>query len=120
MDELTGLKYMLMDELKELAKGGKLNAGDVDVIYKLVCATNGLDQMEMGESHNSYRRDSRGRYSRRDGGYSREDGYSGNRYSMDYSRAGGDMANRLRSLMGEAETEEERRAIKKAIEMMER
>ena len=116
MDEMMGLKYMLMDELKELAKGGKLNAGDVDVIYKLVMATNGLDQMEMGESHDSYRRDSRGRYARN--GYSREDGYSGNRYSMDYSRAGGDMANRLRSLMAEAETVAERRAIQKALDMM--
>ena len=119
MEEMMGLKYMLMDELKDLAKGGKLNAGDVDVIYKLVMAANGLDQMEMGESHDSYRRDSRGRYSRNDG-YSREDGYSGNRYSMNYSRASGDMAKRLRSLFDEAETEDERRAIQKAIDMMER
>ena len=45
MDEMMGLKYMLMDEMKELAKGGKLNAVDVDALDVLVaCEIEILDR----------------------------------------------------------------------------
>lgn len=90
MDELYRLKEMLMDELNEYAQKGKMSAGDLDVVSKLLAAAKDACKIIKYESEQGYsqrssyrdmgnayrggnysqrnaRRDSMGRYSGHDG-----------------------------------------------------
>ena len=149
--ELYEMKETIANEIGEANKrirqaGGKLNAGDVDIIDKLAhsmkslattCAM--LEAEEEGYSGQGYSGQGySGRYApmwnpgitysgRR--GYSRDNGngYSGNysrndgRYSRDgrgYSRTG-DMSEQLRQMMDEAPDDMTRNEIRKLMDRME-
>ena len=115
MHEFYELKEMLMEEVKKITKEGKLTAGSLDTIDKLLNSIKNACKIIMYDEYSdegeysqedgysnargrgrNARRDSMGRYSS-DGGYSRESGYSndgGNSYARgrsgrDYSRRGG-------------------------------
>lgn len=128
------LKDMLRDELDEITKKGELSAGSLETIDKILNSiknackiimyeeyseddgysnADGMDGMgnysnARGRGSNA-RRDSMGRYSRR--------GYRG-RYSYD----DGDKQEKiqiLKDMMGEASSDDERRALQKIIRRME-
>lgn len=140
-------KEMLHRELENIVKKGELSAGSLETVDKLLnsiknaCKIMMYDEydeeggysqargMEGGSNSYARNRDSRGRYSR-EGGYSQERGGRGGRggnSNRGYSREGGysyDDGNEekveiLREMMGEANTEDERRVIQKLIRRME-
>lgn len=79
------LKDMLCEELDEITRKGELTAGSLDTVDKLTHSIKSLEtiiamnEAQDGESGyypymgRSYRRDMRGRYSRENRGYSRDD-----------------------------------------------
>lgn len=121
MKELKELRDMLCDELKEYGKKGELTAGSLSTIDTLTHALKNLDKVieeEDGYSNhypyyggsydmggrsyrNSYRRDSRGRYSGERG----------------YSRS--DLSDKLRELMEEAPDDHTRQEIRRMVEKLE-
>lgn len=138
MHEFYELKDMLMDEVKELTKEGKLTAGSLDTVDKLLNSIKNACKIIMYDEYTedgySYRdadndmtdysnargrgsnarRDSRGRYSSaRDGRTS----YRGGRYSYDDGKE--EKIEALREAMKEAESDQERMIIKKMIRRME-
>ena len=129
MDKMEELKKVLCDELDEIAKKGKLTAGDLDTVDKLTHSIKSIETiMSMGgysgENYGaSYARGNRGgsydNMSYRDGmgggSYARRRDRRG-RYSRGYSRD--DMREELQELMEEAGTEQEREAIRRCIEQM--
>ena len=87
MHKLYELKNMLCEELEEYGSKGKLDVGSLDVVDKLAHAVKNIDKIIEAKDEGSYaydngrgmrdnsyarRRDSMGRYSRRDG-YSRDE-----------------------------------------------
>ena len=107
MHELTKLKEMLCDELKEYGDKGELTAGSLDVVDKLAHAVKNLDKIIEEDGYSGrympYYYDSGRSYARRD--------------SMGrYSRAG--MADRLRDLMNDAPDERAREEIRKLADKM--
>lgn len=91
MHKLYELKNMLCEELEEYGSKGKLDVGSLDVVDKLAHAIKNIDKIIEAKDEGSYayaydngrgmrdnsytsyaRRDSMGRYSRRDG-YSRDE-----------------------------------------------
>lgn len=85
MHKLHELKEMLCEELEEYGSKGKLDVGSLDVVDKLAHAIKNIDKIIEAKDEYSYadrrgmrydnsyaRRDSMGRYSRRDG-YSRDE-----------------------------------------------
>lgn len=140
MKTYENLKEMLCEELETYAKKGELSAGSLEVIHKLTDTIKNIDKIEMleedggysrdggdweargsyrdgssyrgGSSYAGRRRDSMGRYSRdggmsmRRGGYSRDDGKD-------------EIIEHMRDLMGMAESEEEKQAIRRCISQLE-
>lgn len=130
------IREKLMEELHEVerkmreAGGGKLSAGDLEYIHKLTDSIKNIDKIEMledggysgdwmGEGRiygNSYargrgaRRDSMGRYSR--DGYSR-DGYS-------YAGGIDEMMDKANEMLGSAENDQQKQAIRRFIKELER
>ena len=142
------LREMLMEELRnfetEAKKKGELPAGTLEVIHKLTDTIKNLDKIEMyeefsGESYEgeSYAQGGRGgnrgggRGGNR-GGYSRADDMemesfarrrrggrrSSNGYSYDDGRE--DMMEQLESLEQMAQSEEERKIIRRAMQQLEK
>ena len=123
MKHMEELKDMLCDELEDITAQGKINAGDLDAIDKLTHSIKSIDTiMAMDEysnddgymmGRNSYARGD-GRGGARGGrGYSRR-GYSRNGYS--YGKE--EMIGELQDLMEDAETDQEREAIRRCISQM--
>ena len=128
MKALDELREKFCDELDEIARKPEMSAGDLETVHKLTDTIKNIDKIcimdETGgysqagdweargnfgyaregynEGGNSYRRDSMGRYSR-------DDGYSmrGRRYSR------GGMMEHIDMMMEEADTDEQREAIKR-------
>ena len=151
MKALDDLRDKFYDELDEIARKPEMGAGDLELAHKLTDTIKNIDKiciMDEGggysqagdweargrfgdqyaregynEGGNSYRgrnRDSMGRYSRESGMY--DDGMSQRRgmSRRGYSR-GGDMIEHVDAMMDEAETEEQREAVrrfKKQLESM--
>lgn len=122
MDYLYDLKDMLCKELKEYAKKGELSAGSLETIDKLTHSLKSvvtIMAMEDGgySRDDGYsgarRRDSMGRYA--DGGsYERyNDGYSGRRYSRDEGK--NRMVQQFEEMMQEANTQEEREILRNTL-----
>lgn len=134
MKALDELREKFCEELDEIARKPEMSAGDLETVHKLTDTIKNIDKIcimdETGgysqagdweargnfgyaregynEGGNSYRRDSMGRYSR-DDGMSYRDGNSmrGRRYSR------GGMMEHVDAMMEEADTEEQREAIKR-------
>ena len=140
MQAMEELRDTLCEELGKIARKGEMSAGDLEAAHKLTDTIKNIDKIAILEEDGGYsqagdwelegrgrydrdnsyrgrRRDSRGRYSRDggggDGGYSRRGGYS---------RDGGKqrMMEQLEELMGSASSEQERQAIRRCIDQMER
>lgn len=128
------LRDLLEGEIDEIVKGGSLDKDKLHCLYEMVdiikdtgeiddhdsgYSTGRMyyDPMMMGYSGVNRNRDSMGRYSRN--GYSRGGSYNGgNSYrGGGYSRGGDTMSN-LQAMMQEAQTEQERDAIRRVMEMM--
>lgn len=124
MKYLHELKEKLCKELDEIARKPEMGAGDLEIIHKLTDTIKNVDKINMleegeysqayngygrgGDSYdrgNSYRRgrDSMGRFTRR---YSRDDGSS---YMVD----------QLEELMDQADNEQVKKAIRRAMEQIE-
>ena len=80
MRAMHDLKDMLCKEIDKIAKKGELSAGSLETVHKLTDTVKNIDKIMMLEEDGEYseRRDSRGRYSRGGGMYSRADGMGGN------------------------------------------
>lgn len=102
MKDMEKLKERLCEELERYAKEAMRGTIDLQTIHMLTDTIKNLDKIEMLEDEESEyssarrRRDSRGRYSREGGGYSRGENYDGGeslagggRGGGDYSREGG-------------------------------
>jgi hypothetical protein len=144
MKYLHDLKDMLCEELEEYAGKGELSAGSLDVIHKLTDTVKNIDKIlmleeygEEDESHeggsyashrvgggNSYRNG--GNEGRRVGGSNTRGEYNGNSYKRDrygrYSRDDGKdrMMVMIDELMGMASDENQRTAIRRMKEELER
>ena len=111
---------LLCKELEEIGGKGELTAGSLETVDTLAHALKNIDKIieskeeeeYSGRSYDgSYRSYARGRTNaRRD---------SMGRYSRDYSRAAGDMADRMRSLAAEAPDETTRREMERMASKME-
>lgn len=130
------LKDMLCEELEQIEKKGELSAGSLDTIHKLTDSIKNISKIEMLEEVSDYSEYSeRKSYARRgssyDGGSSYRGGgsYSRKRDSMGrysradhrYSRADArtEISEHLEELMQGAQTEQERRMIRTAIQALE-
>lgn len=124
MHELYELKDMLCKELEEIGGKGELTAGSLSTIDTLAHAIKNLDKIiEAKEDEEGYS----GRYY--DGSYNRSYARgrtnarrdSMGRYSRDgYSRAAGDMADRMRSMAAEAPDETTRREMERMADKMDK
>ncbi len=134
MEDLYKLKDSLMDSLGELdtIKGGKLKMGELEALNYITDTIKNIDKICMLEEDGGYSQ--RGSY---DGGNSyanRGKHYVRGHYSRDgemsmarrddrgrYSRDGGreNMIRKLRDMMDDASTDQERSAIRRCIEQME-
>ena len=148
MHKLEELREMLMEELNDcVKKGDELSTSSLEIIDKLTHSIKSIDTiiaMEEAGYSNDYsyargrgrnaKRDSMGRYARRDGSY--DDGsyddmsYDYARENRDYSRcnrdgrysredAKDDLMNELRGLQMDAKDEESRHMIKEWIKQLE-
>ena len=133
MENYHEVKQMLCKELDNIAKEGKLTAGNLDAIDKITHSIKSLVTiMAMEESGYSsergysgaQRRDSMGRYmdagpsyggsyGRYMDGGSMDGGYSGRRYSRDEGR--NHMMSQLENLMQNASSPEEREVMQQAM-----
>ena len=143
------LRDKLCDELDEVARKPEMGAGDLELAHKLTDTIKNIDKIcimdetggysqagdweargrfgdqyardgynEGGNSYGGRRRDAMGRYSRDGGMY--DDGMSRRMSRRGYSR-GGDMMEHVDAMMDEAETDEQREAVrrfKKQLESM--
>lgn len=127
------LRDLLEGEIDEIVNGGSLDKEKLHCLYEMVDVIKDIgeiddhdtgysmgrmyyDPMMMGYSGANRNRDSMGRYSRT--GYSRGGSYNGgNSYRGGYSRGGDTMSN-LQAMMQDAQTEQERDAIRRVMEMM--
>ena len=133
MEYMHELKEKLEKELKEMTKSGKLS---IDMVDKLVATIYRICKMDaMKDEGYSYDDgyDNGSSYARRGmhyvrGHYSRDGGMNNSEYhGMTYSRATGysrhdakhTMISNLEAMMGDAETEKEREAIRRCLEQIE-
>lgn len=124
MHELYELKEMLCKELEEMGGKGELTGGSLSTIDTLAHALKNVNKIiEDKEDEDGYS----GRYY--DGSYNRSYARgrtnarrdSMGRYSRDgYSRAAGDMADRVRSLAAEAPDETTRREMERMADKMDK
>lgn len=123
MKRMEELKDMLCEELEDITAQGKINAGDLDAIDKLTHSIKSIDTiMAMDEYSND------DGYMMRRNSYARGDGRGGNRGGRGYSRRGysrngysygkEEMIGELQGLMEDAETDQEREAIRRCISQM--
>lgn len=122
MDELYNLKDMLCEELEKIASKGELTAGSLETVDTLAHALKNLDKIievkeDDGYSGRYYDGSYRGSYSRGRTNARRD---SMGRYSRNYSRAAGDMADRMRSMAAEAPDENTRREMERMAEKMDK
>lgn len=139
MHEMYKLKEMLCDELEKITKKGELSAGSLDAVDKLTHSIKSIDTIIAMDEYSeddgmmydgSYARGNRGgnrgnsyaRGRRRDsmGRYSRNNSYRGSYDNNGYSREE-EMDNlkmELQELLEGAETEEERKMIRKWIKQV--
>lgn len=116
MTELYELKDMLCKELEEYGGKTEMSAGDLNTIDTLAHALKNLDKIIEAKEDEGYsgRYDGSNSYAR----YRKRD--SMGRYSREgYSRAAGDMADRVRSLAAEAPDETTRREMERMASKME-
>jgi hypothetical protein len=122
MHELYELKEMLCKELEEIGGKGELTAGSLETVDTLAHALKNIDKIIESKEDEEYS----GRYY--DGSYNRSYARgrtnarrdSMGRYSREgYSRAAGDMADRMRSLASEAPDETTRREMERMASKME-
>ncbi len=121
MDELYELKEMLCKELEEIGGKGNLTSGDVQTVDTLAHAVKNLDKIietkeDEGYSGRYYDGSYRGSYARGRTNARRD---SMGRYSRNYSRAAGDMADRMRSMAADAPDENTRREMERMASKME-
>lgn len=125
------LRDLLEGEIDEIVKGGSLDKEKLHCLYEMVDVIKDIGEIDdhdtgysmgrmyydpmMGYSGANRNRDSMGRYSRN--GYSRGGTYSGGNSYRGYSRTGDTMGN-LQRMMDEAQTDQERDAIRRVMEMM--
>ena len=121
MDKLYELKDKLMKELEDYSQNGKFSKEDVESIKFMASAVDHLcNIMEEDEGYSghypymgaydgrgtsyrrSYKRDSMGRYSRENRGYSRND-----------------LADRMRELMADAPDDRTRQEIQRMVDKLE-
>lgn len=139
MKALDELREKFCRELEDIARKPEMSAGDLETVHKLTDTIKNIDKIcimdenggysqagdweargrfgdvysqDGGNSYAGRRRDSMGRYSR-DGGDMRGNSYRGGRYSR------GGVMEHIQEMMGEAETEEQREAIKRFRREME-
>ena len=118
MDELYELKEMLCKELEEIGGKGELTAVSLETVDKLAHALKNIDKIIEAKEDEGYS----GRYY--DGSYARgrtnarRD--SMGRYSRNYSRAAGDMADRMRSMAADAPDENTRREMERMADKMDK
>lgn len=136
MNALNKLCDMLYEELEQVAEMGRLSGSSIEHAHKITDTIKNIKKIEMleegdfsradGEMSRGYSHDggmsNRG-YSR-EGGYSNDGGYSqrrGHYVRAHYSRddAKSHMGRKLEELMGSAETDEQREAIKKCLHQIE-
>lgn len=122
MDELYNLKDMLCEELEKIASKGELTAGSLETVDTLAHALKNLDKIieakeDEGYSGRYYDGSYRGSYARGRTNARRD---SMGRYSRNYSRAAGDMADRMRSMAAEAPDETTRREMERMAEKMDK
>ena len=126
MHELYELKEMLCKELEEIGGKGELSAGNLATVDTLAHALKNLDKIIETKEDEGYS----GRYMDGYGGHVYARGrtnvrrdsmgrYSGN-YARDYSRAAGDMADRMRELANDAPDEETRKEIERMASKMDK
>ena len=125
------LRDLLEDEIDEIVKGGTLDKDKLHCLYEMIDVIkdigeiddhdSGYSQMNKmyvdpvyGYSNANRNRDAMGRYSR--ASYNRGGSYGGGSY-RGYSRTGDTMQN-LERMMDDAQTEQERDAIRRVMEMM--
>lgn len=133
MENLYRLKDSLMDSLDELdtIKGGKLKMGELEALNYITDTIKNIDKICMLEEDDGYSRGGyddgnsyanrgkhyvRGHYSR-DGEMSMARRDERGRYSWDGGKE--HMIRKLRDMMDDASTEQERTAIRRCIEQME-
>lgn len=142
MKALDELRDKFCDELDEIARKPEMGAGDLELVHKLTDTIKNIGKICIMDEGGGYSQagdwEARGRFGdqyaregyneggnsyarRRDsmGRYSRNDGYS-MRGRRGYSR-GGDMMEHIDAMMDEAETDEQREAVrrfKKQLESM--
>lgn len=128
------LRDFLEDEIDEIVKGGSIDKDKLHCIYEMVDVIKDIgeiddhdsgysqmggrmyyDPMMYGYSGANRNRDAMGRYSRNS--YGRGGTYSGGNSYRGYSRTGDTMGN-LQRMMDEAQTDQERDAIRRVMEMM--
>ena len=129
MHTYEDVKEMLHQELADIVKKGELSAGSLETIDKLLnsiknsCKIIMYEQYEDGEysrdtngagmnttrSYAAPHRDSRGRYSRYNGGYGRGYSYADNKHGV---------SDMLRDMMEDATSDEERAVLKKIMRRM--
>jgi hypothetical protein len=123
MHELYELKEMLCKELEEIGGKGELTAGSLETVDTLAHALKNIDKIIESKEDEEYS----GRYY--DGSYNRSYARgrtnarrdSMGRYSREgYSRAAGDMADRMRSLASDAPDETTRREMERMADKMEK
>ena len=128
MHDMENLKYMLMDEVNEYERKGKLSSGDLPTIHMLtdtiknICKINMLDEEE-GYSREGGNWNARGSYEggesyarrKRDrmGRYSREGSYRG--YSRDSAKDY--MMEQMEEMMREADPKD-KEALRKCMDTM--
>lgn len=123
MDELYNLKDMLCEELEKIASKGELTAGSLETVDTLAHALKNIDKIieskeeEDGYSGRYYDGSYRGSYARGRTNARRD---SMGRYSRNYSRAAGDMADRMRSLASDAPDENTRREMERMAEKLDK
>lgn len=122
MHELYELKDMLCKELEEIGGKGELTAGTLETVDTLAHALKNINKIIEAKEEDGYSERYDGSYNRsyaRGRTNARRD--SMGRYSRDgYSRAAGDMADRMRSMAAEAPDETTRREIERMADKMER
>lgn len=131
-ESMDTLRYMLCDELDEIAQKQELSAGDLETVHKLTDTIKNIDKIYIMEEDGEYSQagdwemGARGNYDRGNsyrgrhyvrGHYSRDGGRDGR---MVYSRTDGRerMMGHLEQMMQEAGTEKERAAIRRCMEQL--
>ncbi len=138
MKALDELRDKLCEALDEIAHKNDMGAGDLEVAHKLTDTIKNIDKIMMLEGDDGYSQggewEARGDYGNGNSYANRGKHYVRGHYSRDgemsmarrddrgrYSRDGGrdNMIRKLRDMMDDAATDQERSAIRRCIEQME-